>query len=146
VSLLLHGRQLAAGTNPRYGRSERAGWGEPDALETQISPRVEDVVVAVIVEHTDVVALGDGGHDQVDGRQPVMPDACELTLSVGRSAFHVCVDREPREGEELFDELAVRNGVARGVPGFEEKRQTHRDPSASRALAISSMRSDAREL
>ena len=77
----------------------------------------------VVVQDGQGVAVGDGGDEEVDGRQAVVPDPGELALRVDGTALDVVVDAGEREREQLVEEPVVILGVARRVAGLEQERQ-----------------------
>jgi hypothetical protein len=60
----------------------------------------EQVVVVVVMEDAELVAVGERGDEQVDGWEAMMPDASELTLCVEGSLLDPGVDGKAWEGEQ----------------------------------------------
>ena len=88
----------------------------------------EQVVVVVVVQDAEAVAVGERGDEQVDGREAVVADAGELALGVERGARRRRRSRSG-EGEQLVEERVVVARVARGVARLEQERQAGGDPA-----------------
>jgi len=61
--------------------SERSPLGEPRAVEAQVGSGDDEVKVGVVVQNAVAVAIGEGGDQELDGRQAMMAGARELSLS-----------------------------------------------------------------
>src|SRR4051812_6042164 len=109
--------------------SQAPGGHEPDALQAEIRLLRDQVVVAVVVQHTEAVAISERGDDEIDGREPVMPDPGELALRIDRTPLDLLVDVKVGKSEQFVEELAVVSSVPRGIAGFEEKGHAGRDAS-----------------
>lgn len=44
------------------------------------------------MKHADPMAVGDGGNENVDRRKAVVPDPCQVLMSIERQFFDVAVD------------------------------------------------------
>ena len=102
-----------AGAGAGAGLGQRAARREPDAVEREVGLLGDQVVVAVVVQDAEPVAVGDRGDEQVDGRQPVVADARELALRVERALLDVVVDREAGRAAAR---RAARRARARRAP------------------------------
>ena len=91
-------RYAQAGAGAGAGLSDRAAGREPDAVEAEVGLLGQNVVVAVVVQDAEAVAVGDGGDEEIDRRQPVVADARELALRVERALLDVVVDAESGGG------------------------------------------------
>ena len=66
----------------------------------------EQVVVVVVVQDAEAVAVGDGGHEQVDRREAVVADAGELVLGVEGAGLDLGVDAKHGSAESWANSSA----------------------------------------
>jgi hypothetical protein len=81
------------------------------------------------MKHADIVAVGDRRNENVDWREAVVADPCQLLMSIERELFDVGVDRQVGERTQLSEELVVVACATRRVAGFKEERDTSRQLS-----------------
>ena len=75
--------------------------GQPDAFEAEVGLLGNHVVVVVVVQYAQAVAVGERGDEQVDGREAVMSDARELSLGVEGTLLRNVVEVVLRECLQL---------------------------------------------
>jgi hypothetical protein len=78
--------------------SKRASAGKPDAIESQVGLLDDQVVVVVVVQHSETVAVGERRDEQVD-RWQAMSDARELRLRVEGALLDSVIQVILGEGE-----------------------------------------------
>lgn len=57
----------------RRERSKAATPRQPNTRESKVGLRGEDVVVVVVVQHSDAVPIPQRGDDEIDGRKAMVP-------------------------------------------------------------------------
>lgn len=83
------------------------------------------------MQDTQRMPIGERGEDQVDGRQPVVPGASELSLGVERSPFDLLVDRDQWERQQLRCQRRMVIGGAGRIAGLkQEGKLTARRPDS----------------
>ncbi|MBJ7604501.1 MAG: transposase [Candidatus Dormibacteraeota bacterium] len=79
----------------------------------------------VIVQHADLMPVGQGRDQQIDRRQAVVPPLSKLALTLDRPVLNLRVNGRPVKREKLREELRVLLRIACRVAGFEEEVQAH---------------------
>jgi hypothetical protein len=81
----------------------------------------------VVVQDGEAVAVGDGSHEHVDGRKPIVARPGELALGLESAPLDVVVDVEAGEREQLGEQLIVVLRAASRVARFEQEGQARSD-------------------
>lgn len=86
--------------------------------------------MVVVVKYAYAVTVGEDGHHEVAGWNPMLGSLGEVALNLQSPILSPAVDYEPRQVEQAVEHVHVLGGVTRAEADPKKKRERNKQVSA----------------